>query len=124
MSDTQNVHAAELALREAQLAGDVAALDALIDDHLVFTGPDGMIYGKQDDLEAHRRGAIRITMLEPSDERVQDFGDIVVVTVRMEMRGSFNGAPFAGPFRYTRVWRQRERRWRIVAGHVSAISAG
>ena len=124
MSDTQNVHAAELALREAQLAGDVAALDALIDDQLVFTGPDGMIYGKQDDLEAHRRGAIRITTLEPSDERVQDFGDIVVVTVRMEMRGSFNGAPFAGPFRYTRVWQRREQRWRIVAGHVSAIGAG
>ena len=124
MSDLHSVHSAELALREAQLAGDVAALDALIDEHLVFTGPDGMIYGKQDDLEAHRRGAIRITMLEPSDERVQDFGDIVVVTVRMEMRGSFNGASFAGPFRYTRVWQRRGQAWRIVAGHVSAIAAG
>jgi hypothetical protein len=124
MHDIQSVHAAELALREAQLAGDLSALDILIDERLVFTGPDGMIYHKQDDLDAHRRGAIRITVLEPSDEHVQDFGDIVVVSVRMEMRGSFNGAPFAGPFRYTRVWQRRERRWRIVAGHVSAIAVG
>jgi hypothetical protein len=29
---------------------------------------------------------------------------------------------FAGPFRYTRVWRARDDGWRIVAGHVSAIA--
>lgn len=120
--DASNVHAAELALRRAQLAGDVDALAALIDDELVFTGPDGAIYGKQDDLNAHRSGAIRITELDPSDERVQDFGAIVVVSVRMNMRGSFNGARFAGPFRYTRIWRLRDDGWRVVAGHVSAVS--
>jgi ketosteroid isomerase-like protein len=115
-------HAAERALRQAQLAGDVSTLDALLDEDLVFTGPDGAIYRKQDDLEAHRRGAIRITQLAPSDEYVQDFGSIVVVSVRMEMRGSFNGAPFAGPFRYTRIWRAQDHHWRVVAGHVSAIA--
>jgi ketosteroid isomerase-like protein len=117
-----SVHAAELALRRAQLAGDVSALDTLIDEALVFTGPDGAIYGKHDDLDAHRRGIIRITQLEPSDERVQDFGSIVVVSVRMEMRGSFQGAPFSGPFRYTRVWRAHGDGWRVVAGHVSAVT--
>ena len=123
MLDTSTVRAAEIALRQAQLAGDVAALDLLLDDALVFTGPDGRIYGKADDLEAHRSGAIRITMLTPSDERVQDFGSIVVVSVRMEMQGSFQGMPFAGPFRYTRVWRLSSG-WRIVAGHVSAVAQG
>ena len=79
-------------------------------------------YGKHDDLNAHRTGVIRITQLEPSDERVQDFGSIVVVSVRMEMRGSFQGAAFAGPFRYTRIWRTTDNGWRVVAGHVSAIA--
>src|SRR5437879_1412287 len=113
---------AESALRHAQLTSDVSALDVLLDEDLVFTGPDGAIYGKSDDLEAHRRGAIRITQLDPSDERVQDFDSVVVVSVRMEMRGSFNGAPFAGPFRYTRIWRRGDQAWRVVAGHVSAIA--
>jgi hypothetical protein len=40
----------------------------------------------------------------------------------MEMRGSFNGNPFAGPFRYTRIWQAQDRHWRVVAGHVSAIA--
>jgi ketosteroid isomerase-like protein len=119
---SSTIRSAESALRKAQLASDVAALDALIDDALVFVGPDGALYGKQDDLTAHRSGAIKIELLEPSEERIQEFGEIVVVSVRMEMRGSFNGAAFAGPFRYTRIWRAAGHDWRIVAGHVSAIA--
>lgn len=111
----------EAALRRAQLEGDVAVLDRLVDDELVFTGPNGLVYGKSDDLEGHRRGVICIARLEPSDERIQLFGKIAVVSVRMEMSGSFEGAPFAGPFRYTRVWCARGDGWRIVAGHVGAI---
>ena len=62
-------------------------LDRLVDDALVFTGPNGAVYGKEDDLDAHRRGLIRITRLEPSEERIQRFGEIAVVSVRMEMAG-------------------------------------
>jgi len=117
-----SLHACEAALRQAQLASDVRALDRLVDDALVFTGPDGAVYGKQDDLDAHRRGLIRITRLDPSEERIQRFGPIAVVSVRMEMSGTFQGAAFAGPFRYTRVWRAEREGWRIVAGHVSAVA--
>jgi ketosteroid isomerase-like protein len=116
-----SLHASEAALRQAQLAGDVRELDRLLDDALVFTGPNGAVYGKKDDLDAHRRGLLRITRLEPSEERIQRFGHIAVVSVRMEMSGTFEGEAFAGPFRYTRVWRAEADGWRIVAGHVSAV---
>src|SRR5918911_4529137 len=116
-----DIRSAEIALRQAQIASDVEALDKLLDEDLIFTGPDGLIYAKGDDLQAHRNGSIRITQLEPSEEHIRDFGAIIVVSVRMEMRGSFQGADFAGPFRYTRVWRNRDGAWRIVAGHVSAV---
>jgi hypothetical protein len=117
----ESLTASESALRQAQLASDVSVLERLLDDGLVFTGPDGAVYGKQDDLHAHRSGSIRITRLEPSEERIQRFGNIAVVSVRMEMSGSFQGASFAGPFRYTRVWHAQPDGWRIVAGHVSAV---
>ncbi len=112
----------EAALRRAQLASDVAELERLLDDELVFTGPDGALYSKADDLDAHRNGTVRITRLEASDERIQRFGDIAIVIVRMDMSGTFKGAPFTGPFRYTRIWSARPEGWRIVAGHVSAVS--
>lgn len=113
--------ACEAALRTAQLEGDVAALERLLDDALVFTGSDGAVYGKTEDLDAHRRGWVRITRLEPSEERVERYGGVAVVSVRMEMAGSWQGVPFEGPFRYMRVWRRTGDGWRIVAGHVSAV---
>ena len=118
---TDALLACEASLRRAQLEGDVATLDRLVDESLMFTGPDGAVYGKADDLDAHRHGWVRITRLEPSDERMQRFGDVAVVGVRMQMAGSFKGAEFAGSFRYTRVWCLRSEGWRIVAGHVSAV---
>ena len=117
------LRAAEDALRAAQLAGDAAALDRLVDDALVFTGPDGLVYGKADDLSAHREGWVRIARLEPSEERVQRLGSVAVVSVRMEMAGAFRGEAFAGSYRYTRVWCEREDGWRVVAGHVGAVLA-
>ncbi len=123
MDSEASLRECEAALRQAQLASDVRELDRLVDDALVFTGPNGALYTKQDDLGAHRRGLIRITRLDPSEERILRFGHIAVVIVRMEMAGTFEGAAFAGPFRYTRVWRAHSDGWRIVAGHVSAVLA-
>jgi hypothetical protein len=118
---TDSLLAAEAALRRAQLEGDVDTLDRLVDEALMFTGPDGAVYGKAHDLDAHRQGWVRITRLEPSEERMQRLGDVAVVSVRMQMAGSFRGAEFAGAFRYTRVWCLRAEGWRVVAGHVSAV---
>ena len=59
MSDvdlTEALRAAERRLQAAQLASDVPALTELLDDSLLFTGPDGGLYTKEDDLNAHRSG--------------------------------------------------------------------
>lgn len=117
----ETLRACEDALRAAQLAGDVPALERLLDDALLFTGPDGQVYGKADDLEAHRLGWVRIGRLVPSEERVRELGAVAVVSVRMDMAGSWKGEAFEGPFRYTRVWRRAEDGWRVVAGHGSAV---
>jgi hypothetical protein len=77
---------------------------------------------KADDLDAYRAGMVSIAQLDASDERIQRFGDIAVVSVRMDMSGSFKGEAFSGPFRYTRIWCARPGGWRIVAGHVSAVA--
>ena len=100
----------------------VTASGALPYDLVTSFLSDGAIYGKADDLHAHEQRWLRLTRLEPSEERVLRLGDIAVVSVRMEMEESFRDTPIAGPYRYTRVWCRRANGWRIVAGHVSAVS--
>ncbi|MEO7457313.1 MAG: SgcJ/EcaC family oxidoreductase [Gemmatimonadaceae bacterium] len=119
------IAALEDRLRAAQLASDVAALDDLIADDLLFTGPDGRLYRKADDLAAHRDGVIRITTHEPQEIRVRHIGDdVAVVALLTRLAGSMAGNAFGGGVRYTRVWaREADGRWRIAAGHVSAVPA-
>ena len=113
----------ESQLRDAQLASDVHALDLLIADELLFTGPDGQLYAKADDLAAHRDGGIRIATHEPQELRIRRIGDdVAVVALRAHLAGSFGGQTFDDIVRYTRVWaRESVDDWRIVAGHVSIV---
>lgn len=115
-----SILAAEEELCQAQLAGDVAALDRLLDDELVFTALDGSVVGKAADLALHRSGKFRITRMDPGERHVLRLG-AVVVNVRMEASALLDGAEVSGPLRYTRVWCQRSDGWRVVAGHMSAV---
>ena len=54
-------------LRVAQLAGDVATLDRLIDDGLVFTALDGTVVGKEEDLALHRSRRLVVKRMEPGE---------------------------------------------------------
>ncbi len=110
-------------LRQAQLTGDVAVLEQLLDDDLVFTTVAGSVVGKKDDLELHRSGRLRITKMEPSESRVLTLGTVAVVSVQMEAEAVLDGICTSGRLRYTRVWTQRPDGWRIVAGHMSVVSA-
>jgi ketosteroid isomerase-like protein len=108
-------------LRQAMLHSDVAALDELISDDLVFTMHTGLMFTKQDDLEGHRTGAEKLTKVNTDELQVRHYGDCAVVTVKADLAGTFNGQDFSGIYRYTRVWIKRQNRWQIVAGHVSQV---
>lgn len=113
----------EAELRRAQLDADVAALDRLIADELLFTGPDGRLATKAEDLAAHGSGVVRFRQHEPEELRVRTVGDTVrVVALKARLTVEVNGAPVSGTYRYTRVWaKEQGGAWRVVAGHVSAV---
>ena len=111
----------EARLRAAQLTADVATLGALLADDLLFTGPDGRLATKQQDLEAHSSGAVRFREHVPEELRVRRVGSDVAVTslcarLAVEVMGALN----RGTYQYTRVWaRETDAAWRVVGGHVS-----
>jgi ketosteroid isomerase-like protein len=119
---TEELRAAERRLQAAQLAGDADTLDALLDDRLVFTGPDGGLSGKQDDLAVHRSGEQRLTRVDEEDLAVLVVDGTGVTWFLGTVAGTFKGQDFAAHVRYTRTWvRTREGGWRVVAAHVSPV---
>ena len=115
----QEVRDVEERLRVAMMTNHVAALADLIHDDLVFTGPDGAIVRKQDDLAAHAARRLRLTRLDLQDMSV-DVDDLVAkVTVRALLAGTFDGNVCDGSYRYTRTWRKEGGRWQVIAGSLN-----
>ena len=120
---TEELRAAERRLQAAQLASDVEALDALIDERLIFTGPDGRLYTKQDDLRVHRAGEQRMTRVEEEDLQVLVTGTTGVTWFLGTIEGTTTDGPFTARVRYTRTWvRDSAGAWRLVAAHVSTAT--
>jgi hypothetical protein len=121
--------ALEARLRIAQLTADVTALDGLLADALLFTGPDGQLGTKAQDLEAHGSGLVRFRSHTPEELHVRRVGAHVAVTaLRARLAVEVAGSLVVGVYRYTRIW-ARERgeaglgQWRVVGGHVSEVAA-
>jgi ketosteroid isomerase-like protein len=117
------IAACEAQLRAAQLAADVSALSRLIADEVLFTGPDGQLGTKAQDLEAHGSGAVRFRAHEPEELRVRRVNaDVAISALRARLVVEVGGVEVRGVFRYTRVWaRQNGADWRVLGGHVSEV---
>ena len=117
--------ALEAAIRDAQLAADVPALERLLSDDLLFTGPDGELATKAQDLRAHASGLVKFRVHEPRELRVRWVGEAVVITALLAyLEVEVAGTLVPGTYRYTRVWAHEEGAWRVVGGHVSEVRGG
>lgn len=102
---------------------DVPVLDELLADDLLFTNHQGVVVTKQEDLDVHRSGLLKLDSLVASDRSIRQLGPVAIVAVRVQLAGRYANDPFEGTFRYTRVWALQGERWRIVAAHASAVAA-
>jgi ketosteroid isomerase-like protein len=119
--DTQ-IRACESRLYAAMLASDVAELDALIADDLLFVGPTGELATKAMDLERHRTGGTKFHELVPQELAIRVWDEQLAIAVaKIALSGTYLGHDFAGDFRYLRVWGKGEIGWQVVGGSVSVI---
>ena len=121
--DDPEIVALESRIRSAQLAADVNALDALIAEELLFTGPDGEFGTKAQDLQAYASGVVRFRSHEPEELRIRRVAsDVAITALRTRLAVEVDGRLVQGTYRYTRVWaRERGEAWRVVGGHVSEV---
>jgi len=112
----------EVRLKQAMLQSDISILDKLLSPELVFTNHLGQLMTKDDDLNAHLSGALNITTITLSDQKVKIYGVIAIVTLQAYILGSFGGEKSEGNFRFTRIWRKDTNEiWQVVAGHSSIV---
>lgn len=107
-------------LRTAMLSSDVKQLDALLSDDLLFISHTGAIVSKNDDLQNHSSGILKISKLDFKEREFRYFTDGGVVSVATEVAGTFDTHPFSACFRYTRVWTFQSGRWQVLAAQATS----
>jgi ketosteroid isomerase-like protein len=120
--ETQIIDAEER-LRQAMIASDVNVLDELLAPEIIITNHFGQLMSKEDDLAAHKSGLIKIHELNPSERQIQIHEEVAIVSVRMQIVGSYDGNPANGDFRFTRVWAiSGSGTYHIVVAHIGMVS--
>lgn len=109
-------------LRLAMLQSDVSALDELLADELIFTSHTGQLFTKQDDLNAHKSGIVKIESIRPIEQQIKVLGNIAIVSLRVQIAGSIAGNFSDCAFRFTRVWvKEQDESWHVIAAHSSIL---
>ncbi|ETZ24075.1 nuclear transport factor 2 family protein [Pedobacter sp. V48] len=106
----------------AILSSDVAVLDHVLHDQLVFVNHLGMTLSKKQDLAPHITGDLKITGLVASDLQLRVFGDTCVVLVTKDIRGSYLNQPFDSKLKFTRIWKSFDGNWKVIAA--SSVPVG
>ena len=99
---------------DATCAKDLAALNELIADDLVYTHSSARQDTKQSLIDAMVTGKTVYTSLVPSEVKAQDCGDAVVLTGVCRISVLGNGKPNSFTVRFTDVYAKRGNRWQLV----------
>ena len=107
----------------AMAAKDVATLEAVLADDLIYTHSSARLDTKRSLIDAMVQGTTVYTGVEPSDVKAQDLGDTVVLTGIAQIKVVSNGTPNAFGVRFTDVYTRRNGRWQMVTWQSTRLPA-
>jgi Domain of unknown function (DUF4440) len=99
---------------QAMAQKDVAILNDLLADDLIYTHSSARIDTKQSLIGNMQSGATVYNSVEPSDVKAQDLGSAVVLTGVAQFRVTSGGKPIAFGARFTDVYANRGGKWQMV----------
>jgi ketosteroid isomerase-like protein len=112
----------ERQLSDALVKEDIAVLDRLWSNELVFTFPNGKLSHKAQRLAGQKPSDQPSQSTNINDQvKVYVYGNTAVVTVLSTWRGKAGGQEYSDQYQATHVWVKRQGRWQLVAAHVSQV---
>jgi ketosteroid isomerase-like protein len=121
-------------LTQATRQLDIAALDRIYADDLMFTGVTGGVCNKSAVMEEARRGVAErqdaavggkpvVTSYDKEDIKVVVHGDTAVTSYRFIVRIQAEAKDINRRYRTTNVWVKRQGNWQVVAAHTANLES-
>lgn len=108
---------------QAMAAKDIATLEALLADDLIYTHSSARLDTKKSLIGGMTSGSTVYTSVEPSEVKAQDLGDTVVLTGIAQIKVVSGGTPNAFGVRFTDVYTRRGGSWQMVTWQSTRLPA-
>lgn len=99
---------------QAMARKDIATLNAVLADDLIYTHSSARLDTKQSLIGNMESGSTVYTSLEPSEVKAQDLGSAVVLTGIARISVVSGGKPNSFGVRFTDVYANKGGRWQMV----------
>ena len=106
----------------AELRGDTALLDALLDADFLCVGPRGFVINKEQYLAPRRCGDLRQAAFNWTDVSVRVYGDTAIAVGVQDQTTTYQGQDASGRFRVTQVLVRRPVGWVLASLQLSPIA--
>ena len=106
----------------ALASGDVAALDRIVGEDLIYVSPTGKLQGKGSIVTDLKSGALKVSSVAQGDEKVRVFGETAVVNYVTSSRFVDNGNDYDTQIRCTSVYVKRQGRWQLVSQQMTRVT--
>ena len=128
----QEILTQEENLTQAKRQLDIAALDRIYADDVLFTGVTGEVCGKASLMSEATRGVAErdnavaqgkkfSTSIDKEDIKVATHGDTAVASYRFVVRFQGEDLNIHRRYRTTNVWLKREGQWQVIGGHMASL---
>jgi ketosteroid isomerase-like protein len=119
---TENAMAAEEALARAFRNNDADAISNLLDSSwAVVTANGDVVEGPETFPSGIKSGYRTLRTFDMSEPRVRLYGNVALITIKLDLAGVFGGKPFEVLERETDIWVWKDGGWKCVLTHESFV---
>jgi ketosteroid isomerase-like protein len=123
MSIEQDILALEERRCAAMSKNDIAALEGMFHDDLIYTHSSAVVDTRASYLEALKSGHTRYHSVQRSEEKVRVCGDTALVTGRAIIDVTVKGEKKHLDTRFLDVWTKTPQGWKFVAWQSTKLPA-
>ena len=117
--EVRKVHSERL---RALAKSDVATLDQIVGNDLVYISPVGKVQTKAEIVTDLKSGVLKVSSIEQGDENVRVYGNTAVVTYLTTSKFVDNGKDYNNRIRSTSVYVKRHGRWQLVSQQMTRVA--
>lgn len=114
--EKESIIKVEKELLSAMKNCDIKKMKELLHEELLFNIPNGQTITKAMDLEAYSSGNMKINKIKSSERKINLIGDNAIVSVMIEIRGTYFDYSLDGKYKIIRIWKSFSNKWKVIGG--------